>query len=85
MNETTTPAIELPADFAAGEHTEPATKEAIDAAGHQGDFAAGERTHAETPAEDPEAALHGDFAAGDRSELPTPAEEIPGTFADTAK
>jgi len=91
MNDTTAPAIELPAgtattpdeaegDFATGEHTEP--KDAGTEL-HEGDFAAGERTTTEVPSTDPEADLHGDFAAGERTEPIEAEDEAEGNFADT--
>jgi hypothetical protein len=48
----TPPAQGLPADFAAGERTEPLTPEESSEAGLHGDFAAGERTEPLTPEEE---------------------------------
>jgi len=79
----TPPAPGRPADFAAGESTEPLTPEESSEADLQGDFAAGERTEPLTLEESSEAGLHGDFSAGERTEPLTPEEETPGTFADT--
>jgi hypothetical protein len=79
----TPPRPGLPADFAAGESTEPLTPEESSEADLQGDFAAGERTEPLTLEESSEAGLHGDFSAGERTEPLTPEEETPGTFADT--
>ena len=51
MIDQTPPAPGLPADFAAGERTEPLTLEESSEASLHGDFSAGERTQPLTPEE----------------------------------
>ena len=80
MNETVTPAIELPEATATSTAAVPATPQVPNPDEIEGDFATGERTLPKTGEEE----LHeGDFAAGERTEpeVIDPESELHGDFA----